>query len=211
MRKKTARGSGGQARSLSGLLLLAVFFAGGILLGQALAGRVPDGTGAELRRYLTDFLQLEDGAADHARTAVSAVAIYFRYPLAAFLLAFTAAGAVLLPCVTVAYGCFLSFSVCCFTAAFGGAGVLLAMAVFGIRSLVSIPGFFLLAVPALRSAALRSPFPFGRGKRVASPGNDTGRWKGLCAVSAALLAALLLESALSSGLLRLVWEHFIAA
>ena len=28
---------------------------------------------------------------------------------------------------------------------------------------------------------------------------------------AALLAALLLESALSSGLLRLVWEHFIAA
>ena len=36
-------------------------------------------------------------------------------------------------------------------------------------------------------------------------------YKGLCAVSAALLAALLLESALSSGLLRLVWEHFIAA
>ena len=79
MRKKTVRGSGGLARSLSGLLLLAVFFAGGILLGQALAGRVPDGTGAELRRYLTDFLQLEDGAADHARTAVSAVAIYFRW------------------------------------------------------------------------------------------------------------------------------------
>ena len=85
------------------------------------------------------------------------------------------------------------------------------MAVFGIRSLASVPGFFLLAVPALRSAALRSPLPFGRGKRVASAGNDTGRWKGLCAVSAALLAALLLESALSSGLLRLVWEHFIAA
>ena len=88
---------------------------------------------------------------------------------------------------------------------------LLAMAVFGIRSLASVPSFFLLAVPALRSAALRSPLPFGRGKRVASAGNDTGRWKGLCAVSAALLAALLLESALSSGLLRLVWEHFIAA
>ena len=85
------------------------------------------------------------------------------------------------------------------------------MAVFGIRSLASVPGFFLLAVPALRSAALRSPLPFGRGKRVASAGNDTGRWKRLCAVSAALLAALLLESALSSGLLRLVWEHFIAA
>ena len=110
-----------------------------------------------------------------------------------------------------AFGFSLSFSVCCFAAAFGGAGVLLALAVFGIRSLVSVPGFFLLAVPALRSAALRSSLPFGRGKRVASAESKTGRWKRLFAVSAALLAALLLESALSPGLLRLVWEHFIAA
>ena len=127
------------------------------------------------------------------------------------VLGYLGAGVALLPLSAAVFGFSLSFSVCCFTASFGGAGVLLAMAVFGIRSLASVPGFFLLAVPALRSAALRSPLPFGRGKRVASAGNNTGRWKGLCAVSAALLAALLLEAALSPGLLRLVWEHFIAA
>ena len=200
-----------QLPTLPRLLLLALFFLAGVLLGQVLSGRVPDTTGDELRRYLEDYVRLGGEGAPTVQTALSALVIYFRYPLFAFLLGFASIGVVLLPCVTAAYGFFLSFSVCCFTAAFGGAGALLAMAVFGIRSLASVPGFFLLAVPALRSAALRSPLPFGRGKRVASAGNDTGRWKRLCAVSAALLAALLLESALSSGLLRLVWEHFIAA
>lgn len=201
-----------QERSfLLGLVLLALFFSAGIVLGQVLSERVPAGTGEELERYLTGYFSLSRDRSPDRKVLLSTLLIYFRYPVLAFLLGFASAGVVLLPVVTVAYGFFLSFSVCCFTAAFGGAGALLAMAVFGIRSLASVPGFFLLAVPALRSAALRSPLPFGRGKRVASAGNDTGRWKRLCAVSAALLAALLLESALSSGLLRLVWEHFIAA
>ena len=192
------------------LLLLAFFFVCGVLLGQALSARGAEGTAGELREYLEGYLSLPEEKG-FWETLPSALFLYFRYPLLAFLLGYLGAGVALLPLSAAAFGFSLSFSVCCFTAAFGGAGALLAMAVFGIRSLASVPGFFLLAVPALRSAALRSPLPFGRGKRVASAGNDTGRWKGLCAVSAALLAALLLESALSSGLLRLVWEHFITA
>ena len=192
------------------LLSLAFFFVCGVLLGQALSARGAEGTAGELREYLEGYLSLPEEKG-FWEILPSSLFLYFRYPVLAFLLGYLGAGVALLPLSAAAFGFSLSFSVCCFTAAFGGAGVLLAMAVFGIRSLVSIPGFFLLAVPALRSAALRSQFPFGRGKRVASSGNDTGRWKGLCAVSAALLAALLLESALSSGLLRLVWEHFIAA
>ena len=201
-----------QERSfLLGLVLLALFFSAGIVLGQVLSERVPAGTGEELERYLTGYFSLSRDRSPDRKVLLSTLLIYFRYPVLAFLLGFASAGVVLLPVVTVAYGFFLSFSVCCFAAAFGGAGVLLALAVFGIRSLVSVPGFFLLAVPALRSAALRSSLPFGRGKRVASAESKTGRWKRLFAVSAALLAALLLESALSPGLLRLVWEHFIAA
>ena len=117
------------------LVLLALFFLAGVLLGQVLAERVPDGTGTELRRYLEDYLRL--GAEPSAGTAVSAAVIYFRYPLAAFLLGFATIGALLLPAVSMAFGFFLSFSVCCFTATFGGAGVLLALAVFGLRCLVT--------------------------------------------------------------------------
>ena len=192
------------------LLLLAFFFVCGVLLGRALSARGAEGTAGELKSYLEGYLSLPK-AKGCWETLPSSLFLYFRYPVLAFLLGYLGAGIALLPLGAAAFGFSLSFSVCCFAAAFGGAGVLLALAVFGIRSLVSVPGFFLLAVPALRSAALRSSLPFGRGKRVASAESKTGRWKRLFAVSAALLAALLLESALSPGLLRLVWEHFIAA
>ena len=192
------------------LLLLAFFFVCGVLLGRALSARGAGGPAGELKTYLEGYLSLPE-AKGFWETLPSSLFLYFRYPVLAFLLGYLGAGIALLPLGAAAFGFSLSFSVCCFAAAFGGAGVLLALAVFGIRSLVSVPGFFLLAVPALRSAALRSSLPFGRGKRVASAESKTGRWKRLFAVSAALLAALLLESALSPGLLRLVWEHFIAA
>ena len=74
-----------------------------------------------------------------ANMVLSALVLYFRYPLLAFLLGFASIGIVLLPCLTVAFGFFLSFSVCCFTAAFGPGGVLVALAVFGLRCLVTRP------------------------------------------------------------------------
>ena len=197
MRRQTVRG-----RSFSGLVLLAFFFAGGILLGQALAGRVPDGTGAELRRYLTDFLRLEDGAAEDARAALSAVVLYFRYPLAAFLLAFTAAGALLLPCVTLVFGCCLSFSVSCFTAAFGTEGALLALAVMGLRCLVTMPCYFLLARPAWAMAAAR--LPIGRGRRTAPVACGKAWWRLCGAVALVLLAGVCVELVLPPRMVALV-------
>ena len=131
---------------LSGLLLLALFFLAGVILGQVLSGRVPDGAGSELGRYLSGYVRLEEGQA--GSPALTAAVLYFRYPLLAFFLGFTSLGVALLPCLTVACGFFLSFSVCCFTAAFGPDGVLLALAVFGIRCMVTLPCYFLLAVPS---------------------------------------------------------------
>ncbi|MEG1593267.1 MAG: hypothetical protein RR350_02570, partial [Oscillibacter sp.] len=135
----------GEPSFLPRLVLLALFFFIGVILGQVLSARVPDATGDELTRYLTDYISLGDAPAVTAKTALSAFVIYFRYPLLAFLLGFASVGLVLLPVTTVAYGFFLSFSVCCFTAAFGGEGVLLALAVFGLRCLMTLPCYFLLA------------------------------------------------------------------
>ena len=129
------------------LLFLALFFFAGVLLGQVFSAQVPDATGDELTRYLTDFLKVEKSLSPQA--ALSAVVLYFRYPLAAFLLGFASIGILLLPAVTGVFGFFLSFSVCCFTASFGADGVLLALAVFGLRSAVTLPCYFLLAVPSL--------------------------------------------------------------
>ena len=90
----------GPLASLPRLVLLALFFAAGVLLGQALAGRVPTSTGEELNRYLTDYVRLEGEVSPTAGMLFSALVLYFRYPLLAFLLGFASIGIVLLPCLT---------------------------------------------------------------------------------------------------------------
>lgn len=148
-----------QLPTLPRLLLLALFFLAGVLLGQVLSGRVPDTTGDELRRYLEDYVRLGGEGAPTVQTALSALVIYFRYRCL-LLLGFASIGVVLLPCVTAAYGFFLSFSVCCFTAAFGVDGVLLALAVFGLRCMVTALLFPLAAAPGGRPRDWR-PCPLG--------------------------------------------------
>lgn len=103
------QGKDGQSAPLPRLVFLALLFLGGVLLGQVLSGRVPDTTGDELGRYLTEYLRLDGDTERTAATVLSAAVIYFRYPLLAFLLGFTSLGVLLLPCFTVAYGFFCLF------------------------------------------------------------------------------------------------------
>ena len=142
------------------LLFLALFFLAGIFLGQVFASRTPAAAGEELDRYLSDYLQVDSGVSPQA--ALAAAVLYFRYPLAAFLLGFASIGVLLLPVLTGAFGFFLSFSVCCFTAAFGSDGVLLALAVFGLRCAVTLPCYFLLAVPSWEASAALISLSFGK-------------------------------------------------
>ena len=189
------------------LILLALFFLAGVLLGQVLAGRVPAETGEELRRYLESYLHL--GAEPSPRTAASAVVIYFRYPLLAFLLGFASIGVALLPLLTAAFGLFLSFSVCCFTATFGGAGVLLALAVFGLRCLTTAPCYFLLAVPSWETAAGLAAVSFGGGRRTAPVVYGRACWKRLGICCLVLAAGVCGELTLSPWLLWLLLERLL--
>lgn len=192
------------------LLLLAFFFLGGVVLGQVLAGRVPQDAGQELRRYLTDYLTLADEQALSGRAVLSAVVIYVRYPLLAFLLGFASVGVVLLPAASAAFGFFLSFSVCCFTAAFGADGVLLALAVFGLRCAVTLPCFFLLAVPSLGTAAALASLSFGRGRRAAPAVYGRACWLRFCGCTAAELAGVCVELFLSPVFLRLMLQRIFS-
>lgn len=195
--------------SLPRLLLLGLCFLAGIIFGQVLAGRVPAETGAELNRYLEDYVRLGGQSEWSAAAALSAVVIYFRYPLLAFVLGFASIGVVVLPLVTVAYGFFLSFSVCCFTAAFGADGVLLALAVFGLRCAVTVPCYFLLAVPSWGTSAALASVSFGRGRRCAPVTYDRGCWLRLGLSAAALLAGVCAEMLLSPALLGMMLERIL--
>lgn len=198
----------GQPSSLPRALLLAAFFLAGILLGQVLAGRVPDETGQELTAYLREYVALEQELSP--RTVASALVLYLRYPLLAVLLGFASIGVVLLPGVTLLFGLSLSFSVSCFTAAFGTGGVLLALAVFGLRCAVTLPVFFLLAVPAWGTAAALSALSFGRGRRTAPVTYGRAWWRRLGTCSLVLLVGVCVELFVSPWLLSLALGRILA-
>ena len=204
--KKLAKGP--LASSLPCMLLLALFFLGGAILGQVLAGRVPGETGLELRQYLEDYVRL--GGEVSPGAAVSAAAVYFRYPLLAFLLGFASIGVVLLPVSAAAFGFFLSFAVCCFTAAFGPDGVLLALAALGLRCVVTMPCFFLLAPSSCGTAAGLAAVSFGSGRRTA-PACGRVDWRRFGACSLALAAGVCGELTLTPALLRLALERVLGS
>ena len=195
---------------MSRLLFLALFFLAGVLLGQVLAGKVPDGTGGELTRYLTDYVYLYGQTAPESRAFWETVVIYFRYPLLAVFLGFTSVGVVLVPVVAAAFGFFLSFSVSCFTAAFGGEGVLLALAVSGLRCAVTLPCFFLLAVPSWQTSWALAGLSLGRGQRCAPVVYGRVWWLRAGLAAAVLLAGVCADHALSPVLLRLALERVLS-
>ncbi len=159
-------GKGGQPSLLPRLFLLALCFLAGVLLGHFFTGQLPDTIGTELDSYLERYLQVEMEVSWQA--VFSVLLQYLRYPLMGVLLGFASVGVALIPLITLVIGFFMSFSVSCFTAVFGTDGVFLAAAAMGLRCLITVPCYFVLAVPAWgRSAALAS-LSFGRGRRVST-------------------------------------------
>lgn len=189
------------------LVILALFFSVGVILGQVCSSRVSAASAEELNRYLSGYFSLGDSKTISGRAFVSALVIYFRYPLLAFFLGFTSLGVILLPALTAAYGFFLSFSVCSFAAAYGKDGVLLALAVFGIRCLITLPCYLALAVPALEASVSLAAMSFGHGKRAAKVIYGSVDWLRLCVAVLFLLAGVVSELFLSPYLLQQVLTH----
>jgi len=194
--------------SLLELLFLALFFFLGVVLGQVMAARMPASAGDELERYLHHFVMLEETVS--LRAVLSALVLYFRYPLLAFLLGFASVGLVLLPCTAVAFGFFLSFSVSCFAAAFGKGGILIALAVSGIRCAVTLPCFFALAVPSWKTSAALAHFASGKGRRTAPAIYGRACWLRLAACAAILLAGMCLDLFVAPWFLDFVLGRVLA-
>jgi stage II sporulation protein M len=153
---------------------------------------------------LQGFFSLAPPEEPAAQLVFSTFFLYFRYPLLAFLLGFASVGVLLLPAATLAYGFFLSFSVCCLTAAFGREGVLLALAVFGLRCLITLPCYFAVAVPALEKSFALAMWSFARPGRSAPPVYGRAWWLRLSTISAALSMGVAIDLLISPSLLHWV-------
>ena len=69
----------------------------------------------------------------------------YKYQLAALLCGFSLLGIVLVPVITAARGFFLSFSVTAMVRTLGNHGILFALGLWGVQSLISVPVLFIIS------------------------------------------------------------------
>lgn len=189
------------------LLTLGLFFLSfliGLYVGAALAGRQSTVVVPELRRYLDAYASAKQQSVLTLRQVFGSLFLYFRYPVLAFLLGFASFGMVLIPLVSALLAFSFSYSVCCFTAALGTKGVLMALALLGLRYMLTLPCFFVLAAPALRTSWELTRCTLGGGARRGAVLFDRAYFSRILPASAVLAAGALLDLWLTPWLLRLV-------
>lgn len=151
MKKHKRLGGGPLPGHLVCALALGALFLLGGLAGCILAGKVQGEGGEALRQYLRDYLTAAN--AGGARAGFwSVVWEQVRFPLLVVVLGFTAIGLVGIPIVFLARGFLFAYSVSCLLRAFGEAGLLPALFLFGLPALLWAPALFLLGVQGLQAA-----------------------------------------------------------
>lgn len=201
------RGKNEPTLFLPRILFLAVFFVAGTFLGQVFARRVSVVVGQELTEYLKQYILTEH---EHSvQMVLSAVVLYLRYPFLAVLFGFASIGVLLIPGMTVLFGFLVSFSVSCFVAAFGMEGVFLSLAAYGIRCVVTLPCYFLLAVPALENAVVLARLSFGRRQHGMALRLGRSWWMRLLICLVILLLSVCVDFMISPLLLQWGMEQFL--
>ena len=179
-------------------------FLAGLIAGQIVAGTVPQNSIAELRDYLMIFNELEMNDGFASDSFLTIFLFYFRYPMLAFLLDYASIGIVLLPCLTIAFGFFLSYSVCCFVLGYGLNGMFLSLIFFGLRCLITLPCYFFIAVPAWKRSLALASISFGKGRRIAIIQHEKIKWKPYLICIFVLILGGMVEVSLLPHFMRLV-------
>lgn len=163
--------SGPEGDMRAPLAVLAGCFLAGGLAGLLLSGRTGGAGDTALAALLRTFL--ERSAAQTPQAPPLPVLLWecVRWHLLVFVLGFTSLGLLFLPAVFLLRGFLMAFAIGSFVHLFGGAGALLALAVFGLTGAISLPALFVLGVQGMAAArALASRFlgesrrtlPYGR-------------------------------------------------
>lgn len=147
------------------LVVTAAFFVLGGLMGSFLAlWAAGDGIEA-MAGYLNAFLEAAQEGALREPALLELVWRALRWPLAAFLLGFTALGVFCVPILTGLRSFYLSFSVAAFAQAYGSNGLVTAFLLLGVPALAYVPAFFLLATQSFSTACALAERAAGQGRR----------------------------------------------
>ena len=165
----------------------ALFICGGIV-GSAAAGFAG---GAEVSIFMAEYLTRANGSALRTGEFFLAFLNACMYPFAAVFLGFSVLGVFCLPALAAVRGFFLCFSISAVVRSFGADGTLLALSIFGVSAVLTIPCFFVLSVQSFSSSLKVLKSVSARGSGVTRP-YDGGFFKriGICFVVLACSALI---------------------
>lgn len=186
--KKRKRFFGGQL-SLPVFVLL-LFLAAGVVSGYVFSLSCAGET-LQISTYLADFLHLKGKRGSSAPAVIGILTCYFRAPLFAFLLGFTALGTVLIPVLCCFEGFLFSFSLFSFALSLGTQRFALLIALFSFRMLFLLPCILVSAAAAWeKSRALSRRFA---GSRFRPMEQEVSYWSRFGIVCVCLFLGSLLE------------------
>ena len=137
---------------LPGLILCGALFLCGCVAGTFSSSFVSDST--TLTQYFSEYLSLAQDGSFIDPSFFSVLVNTFRYPLLVFTLSFSMLGILGIPILSVVRGYTLAFSVAVMVRLYGGDGVLLALSMFAIGTLITVPCFMILAAQSFRASGL---------------------------------------------------------
>lgn len=139
---------------LPGLILCGALFLCGCVAGTFSSAFVQDGVA--LTEYFSEYLSLEKDGSFIDPSFFSVLMDTLKYPMAIFAFGFSMPGVIGIPALSCIKGYSLAFSISIMVRLYGGDGVLLAISLFGITTLITIPCFLILAAQAFRASCLLS-------------------------------------------------------
>ena len=189
------------------VLLLAVCFLLGGLIGDIYARSCDNLSQEAFRQYLSDYcLWFEQS---EVRVPIGrCILLYFTFACVALLSGSSPLGIVAVPICTAWFG-FLSFyTASCFVQAFGREGILLAASLTALRLLFTLPCYFFVAGRAMTGATRLLLLSVGHGKRIrpSSANKSYTLTYAICLLS--LCVGVFCERLLTPLLFRAVFDRF---
>ncbi|SBW03680.1 conserved membrane hypothetical protein [uncultured Eubacteriales bacterium] len=165
----------------SALAVTAAFFFLGGIAGCLLAASVGGSGSDSLASYIEGFWVVARSESVTRPDLLPLIWEVLRWPLFTVIFSFTALGLIGIPVLFSIRGFLLSFAIASFSRIFGGTGALMALVVFGVSGLFSIPALFALGVHGFAAARGLAGRALGEGKRFSPFGRAYFLRCGVCA------------------------------
>lgn len=138
--------------SYVGIMLTAIFFICGTVLGTFTAGSIDASGSSTMYGDIYNYIKLIESGSFERADFISALFSAYEYHLLVIFLGLSIPGFVIVPIVSGVRGFYLSFSIAAFIKVFGFGGTLTAVGLFGLTAIITIPCLFILSAQSFNAS-----------------------------------------------------------